>query len=454
MSNNKVVILDGRFQPYNEGNPLKTETVTNGESVTVQNPIPSDGDSVYVKDLDIPNCDNGNFSGDVTDYFDSLKSINTDVTANNPKSIKLWFKRTVYSHAIGFGCDDLTKGFGTSITIKLLGSGEAVRFTKTYTTADGTSFLAEFGSRVFNGIIIEFNTASEVCLSNLTIQKATHGNVAIEGETPDGVTKNVQVSQDGYLSIEDNSSGLSIAEGHVTGKSFIHKFGNAPDFDTADGEVVVWDGANDADIAQMNYVYSTTAIIDSLSSSDNGDVVDIEVQGLDADYNLVVQTITLTGQTRVPLTTNLIRVFRLKNVGSVDLVGYVYCYENTALSGGVPTDTTKVRAVIENGNNQTEMAVYTVPAGKTAFVRSWFAASAGSNKVTNYIIRLKARPFGQVFQLKHRSAIGNASPIQHLYVEPSRFTEKTDLVITAQLTATGVTGASVSAGFDIVLVDN
>ncbi|CAN8142793.1 hypothetical protein THIOSC15_770003 [uncultured Thiomicrorhabdus sp.] len=102
--------------------------------------------------------------------------MNTNDTGDNPKTIKLWFKRTIYSHAIGFGCDDLTKGFGTSITVKLLGSGEAVRFTKTFTPGDPNSFLAEFGPKAFNGILLEFNTANEVCLSNLTIGKALEVN--------------------------------------------------------------------------------------------------------------------------------------------------------------------------------------------------------------------------------------------------------------------------------------
>ena len=165
------------------------------EEVDVQNPLPSDGDSIYIKDLDLARCDNGNFeavptsgsTGSVADYFNSLTSINVDTTSNNPKTIKLWFKRTIYSHSIGFGCDNLGKGFGNSITIKLLGSGESVRATYNFTVDNPNSFLARFGTptqdvyQPFNGIIIEFNTANEVCLSNLTIQKSRQTNTSIFG---------------------------------------------------------------------------------------------------------------------------------------------------------------------------------------------------------------------------------------------------------------------------------
>ncbi len=55
----------------------------------------------------------------------------------------------------------------------------------------------------------------------------------------------VKVSHDGFLSTIDNSNGLSIARGNVSGLSFIHKFGNAPDFDSGDNIVSIWDGADD-----------------------------------------------------------------------------------------------------------------------------------------------------------------------------------------------------------------
>jgi hypothetical protein len=254
--------------------------------------------------------------------------------------------------------------------------------------------------------------------------------------------------------ISSDSGGLAISSGNVQGQTNVNKFGNAPDFDTGDGEVDIWDGANDSGANQMTYQFSTTADIDSISSSSASDTVDIEVQGLDSNYDLVNQTITLSGQTRVALTTDLIRVFRMKNVGNTDLVGNLYCYVNTAITSGVPDDSTKIRAVISIGNNQTEMALYTVPSGKTAYIRELYASTAGGSRTSNYIIKLKIRPFGQVFQLKHRRAIIDAKDLVKKFDMPEKATEKSDIIVTAETTESSITGSSVSAGFDIVLVDN
>jgi len=282
---------------------------------------------------------------------------------------------------------------------------------------------------------------------------------AITGEDPTGTWRNVNTTQDGDLSISDNSSGLSIAQGLVTDTTFIHKFGNAPNFDSADNEVTVWDGASDgASYEAMNYTWSTTADIDSLSSSSASDtLIDIEIQGLDSNYNEVIQTITLNGQSRVALTTNLIRVYRLTNIGMISLAGECFCYVDGTLSGGVPTDTSTIRAIISQGitasNNQTLMSIYTVPSGLQGFMRDWYATIAGANKTSNYMIRLYARPFNSVFQLKHISSIGDqgTSAFKHNYIEPEIYDEKTDLMMTVAATAAGVTGAAFSSGFDLVL---
>jgi len=268
---------------------------------------------------------------------------------------------------------------------------------------------------------------------------------------------NIAASPSGNLMTTDAENGLAIAKGEVTGTTFIHKFGDAPAFATGDGQVTVWDGADSAGLDIMDYTYSATNDIDSVISSSTADVGTLEIQGLDINYNLTNQTITLNGQTRVAIPTPLRRVFRMKNVWTADVAGTLSCYiTNSPAPSGVVTDDGAVRAIINNGNNQTLMAIYTIPAGKTGYMRDWYASVSSGNKTSNYEMELKARPFGQVFQLKHRASLSDigGSYIHHIYHEPEVFTEKTDIEMLVTITATGVTAAGVSAGFDIVLVDN
>ena len=261
------------------------------------------------------------------------------------------------------------------------------------------------------------------------------------------------------FTICDNSKTASFFIEESLANLAIHKFGHNTDIDTASTPETIWGGGGDY-TGQNTSVATTIDVISDSTDDDGGGIgaLTVLVQGLDANYDLVIQTKTLQGQTQITLDTPLIRVFRLKNVSSTDVGGQVYCFEQTADAGGdgIPDDTTKVRAIMNNGNNQTLMAIYTIPAGKTGYMRSFFAGTAGAKKTTNYVIDLYARPFGQVFQLKHKSALADTGTTywNHMYAEPEVFTEKTDIVIRAQVTEAAITLASVSAGFDIVLVDN
>jgi hypothetical protein len=268
-----------------------------------------------------------------------------------------------------------------------------------------------------------------------------------------GTFSNIGATASGNLRTTNAESGLAIAAGDVVDHSFVHKFGEAPDFDTTDGYVTIWDGANDGEANIMTYTYSTTADIDRVISSSAADTQDVEIQGLDTNYDMVTQTITLNGQTAVALTTSLIRVFRVKNVGTTDIAGRVSVYVNTTTTGGIPDTPANVRAIVNDGNNQTLMAVFTIPAGYTGYMRDWYASTAGGVTNATHVIRLFARPFGQVFQLKHVSSITTTgtSYIQHKYEEPEVFSEKTDIEMKAN---TDVNASAVATGFDIVLVKN
>lgn len=156
--------------------PLST-----GNKIDVQEPYPSNQDSIYEQDIDVGNSDIGNFSGCVTDLFDSLKTVITDSTSNNPKILKIWFNRSIKFNSIGFGCDDLSKSF-SNIVIKALGSGEEVRYTNEDFKNDNTkrnSLLISTPPLAANGVIIEFHTTDEICLSNIIIFKATDTNSRI-----------------------------------------------------------------------------------------------------------------------------------------------------------------------------------------------------------------------------------------------------------------------------------
>ena len=251
---------------------------------------------------------------------------------------------------------------------------------------------------------------------------------------------------------------LELAKGNIPGHSFIHKFGYAPDYDQGDGFVTVHGLAdNSLTKTQLVIQYSATAVIDAIISSNNGDTQDYEIQGLDGNYNIVVQTITITGQTEKALDTPLLRVFRVKNMGVTNNAGHIYVYENTdGDTTGVPDTAADIRAIIHAGDNQTHMAVYTIPNGKTGYMTNFYLSTHGANKSAVYDLDLFFRSFGGVFQLKHTSSSSDSGTSHwgHTYKVPEPLAAKTDVEIQCNVIGTAVTAASVSAGFSIILVDD
>jgi len=145
----------------------------------------------------------------------------------------------------------------------------------------------------------------------------------------------------------------------------IFKFGRNPAVGTAATAYTLWATGQD----QAHEIYPAEAVnsIDSISSDEAADgqvmVVEGHTEAIDnhgvARKTFVEQEVTLNGVTRVALPTALNRVSRLYNNGSVDLAGEVFVYENTALTAGKPTDTTKIHLTILR-DNQSEKAATTL----------------------------------------------------------------------------------------------
>ena len=236
----------------------------------------------------------------------------------------------------------------------------------------------------------------------------------------------------------------SVAMGPVPGFSFVDKFGENPDVDTGTTPEDIWEGGG-----AYTYDADETAPIVSLISDNAADTEPIQVEGLDINGLAVRQTITLTGTTRVALTTPLWRVFRIQNVGTSDIAGTVYCYVGT---GGVPA-AADLRAVV-GASNQTLMSLYTIPADKVGFLLE--DEVGASRTVTAGEIRaaLKVRKFGGVFTTKRRVNLSNAgtSVNKDTKIFPTVLPGKTDIKQSIESVSANSTG--VFGTFQLLLIDS
>lgn len=225
----------------------------------------------------------------------------------------------------------------------------------------------------------------------------------------------------------DIQRNLGIARGDFDNLSHINKFG----FSSTVGATfqTVWDGNN-------LYPWPTTTgtltiASDAGSSEDDGAV--ITVQGLDADYNLQNEDLTIAGSAGTKTFSRIFRAFvKTPASGQTTNVGVISI-----------THTTVVRAKILAGNGQTLMAIYTVPAGYRAYILQ-FKGSLEKAKET--IFQGVARPFGGSFRVQGIYG-SSGSPVDYNYPVPLAFPAKTDFEVRVKAGAT--TGAS--AIFDLIL---
>lgn len=155
------------------------------KKLSIQNPLPVDGDSVYLKDIDWDQSDFSGWTGDPEQLFQSPFSTSiTNSSTDNPKQIIIAFKRTINSVQVGLG--ENNGGNFSNVKISLLGSAGAERsvYDNKDNNAKRTSLNAQIGDELFNSIKIEFYTADRVDLSNITIQKSQYSVVENSVQNP------------------------------------------------------------------------------------------------------------------------------------------------------------------------------------------------------------------------------------------------------------------------------
>jgi hypothetical protein len=227
---------------------------------------------------------------------------------------------------------------------------------------------------------------------------------------------------------------LQVSRGLVAGHKRIFKFGFNSDID--DSIEDIWDVGGV--YASQSSAVTMTATSDA-GATDND--VEVTIQGLDASYNELSETVTLTGAGTATTTGTFLRTFRAFVSGSQEPTDNI----NVTNSG-----TTYAR--ITSGENQTLMTLWTVPAGYTAYLfqTDITAFTEQNNKFAT--IQIQTRELNGVFRTRDKFAIVENSHKQE-YVAPIPILEKTDIRVRA-IASSSSANLEVSAGLDIVYIEN
>jgi hypothetical protein len=224
----------------------------------------------------------------------------------------------------------------------------------------------------------------------------------------------------------------------------VHKFGAVPAM-SQDTNGTIWD---EDDTIYPWLTFDTASVLtvkvvepnneNNTSTALNGDTV--EIQGLDNDYNLLTETVTISGSGAT--TTGVFkRVFRV-----VYIDGAVTANSKRIL---IQHGTTTVAKVLE-GIGQTMMSIYTIPAGFTGYLMRLDVTAQGTATGS---FKLYCRVGGEDnFRVFHTAEVnGVGGPYQLEYPIPQSFPEKSD--IDARMHTLSNNGRY-TCTFDLLLVDN
>ena len=153
-----------------------------------------------------------------------------------------------------------------------------------------------------------------------------------------------------------------------------------------------------------NETYVTGNTIANISSSSTSDTEQVTIEshtvagtGVNSVFTFVTQNVTLNGQNPVSLSTPVSRVSRVYNNGSSELVGRVVVYENTAVTGGIPDDITKVHIDIPSGFQQSFKSATTF-SSSDYFVLTGIYGSVSKKQAASVDFYLEERIAGKVFR--------------------------------------------------------
>lgn len=227
---------------------------------------------------------------------------------------------------------------------------------------------------------------------------------------------------------------LQVARGQIPYHSGEHKFGAVPAM-SQNATGTVWD-VDDTLYPWSSLTSASTLTVDRASASDADKV--ITIIGLDADYNQITENVTLTSASGNATTSSFIRVYR----------AYMYNGSTTNVGDIDIKISTTVIARITAGKGQTLMAVYTVPAGYTAYMtQGVMTVKSGADATGDFFVRYGGQ---DAFRIAHTFEVTSAEYFYGFHV-PFKIPEKSDIDVRASVRSNN---ARVTAAFDFYLIKN
>ena len=180
--------------------------------------------------------------------------------------------------------------------------------------------------------------------------------------------------------------------------------------------------------------WNTTGTLSLVSSA--ADTGDVTIIGLDTNFNVQTDTVTLTGTTPVVTTTTWARINDMYYTDGTENAGDITATRGASVVGYIPAT-----------YGSAQMAQYTVPAGYTGFLFQGLANIGKGNDGTG---EFRYRLYNSTWQSAFIFLLYE-STFQYKFTTPFVLPEKTDLDVT--LTAS-VSGTAVGCAYDLILVAN
>ena len=164
----------------------------------------------------------------------------------------------------------------------------------------------------------------------------------------------------------------------------------------------------------------------------------VVASGIGSDRLSKTEFVVLSGTSNTSTENSFLRMFRIKTFGASN---------NGDILATAQTDGT-ISARVEAGDNQTLMAIYTVPLDKIAYLQNWWASSS-RNKAAAIDMQFMSGSLDGLGYVKQRRSLNATGSSEFSYTPeiPIVFAGGTDLWVIASASAeTGV-----SSGFDLIL---